>query len=185
VAISLRTPRLLLREWREADYEPFAAISADPAVMAMLPKLPDRATSDAWITDTRAHWVEHGFGIWAVEIPGEAGLIGGVGFHVAPFPAPFPPVVIAWRLGRRYWGWGFALEAAKAVIDDGFGRLGFDEIVAYATIVNRRSLALMERLGMRRDPRDDFDHPDCPEGHPLRKHVLFRLLRASPTLTST
>jgi RimJ/RimL family protein N-acetyltransferase len=89
--------------------------------------------------------------------------------------------VIAWRLGRQYWGRGYALEAAKVVIDDGFGRLGFDEIVAYATVVNRRSLALMERLGMRRDPRDDFDHPDCPEGHPLRKRVLFRLLRASPS----
>jgi RimJ/RimL family protein N-acetyltransferase len=180
MAILLRTPRLILREWREADCEPFAAISADPEVMAMLPKLKDRAASDAWIAETRAHWVEHGFGIWALEIPNEAELIGGVGLHVAPFPAPFPPVVVAWRLARRYWGRGYAFEAARAVIDDSLGRLGLDEIVAYATVVNRRSSALMEWLGMRRDPHDDFDHPDCPEGHPLRKHVLFRLPRASP-----
>jgi RimJ/RimL family protein N-acetyltransferase len=175
MAIFLRTLRLLLREWREADCEPFAAISADPDVMAMLPKLPDRAASDAWIAETRAHWVEHGFGVWALEIPNKAELIGGVGFHIAPFPASFPPIVIAWRLARPYWGLGYAFEAARAVIDDSFGRLGFNEIVGYTTIVNRRSLALMERLGMSRDPRDDFDHPDCPEGHPLRKHVVYRI----------
>jgi RimJ/RimL family protein N-acetyltransferase len=181
MAISLRTDRLLLREWREADCEPFAAMSADPEVMAMLPKLPNRAACDAWIAETRAHWAEHGFGLWAVEIPGEAQLIGGVGLHVRPFPASFPPMVIAWRLTRSYWGQGYAFEAARAVIDDSFVRLGFDEIVAYTTIVNRRSLALMERLGMCRDPRDDFDHPDCPEGHPLRKHVVYRLRSAART----
>ena len=145
----------------------------------MLPKLSNRAACDAWIAETQAHWVEHGFGLWALEIPGEAQLIGGVGLHVVPFQAAFPPMVIAWRLARSYWGQGYAFEAARAVIDDSFGRLGFDEIVAYTTIVNRRSLVLMERLGMSRDPRDDFDHPDCPEGHPLRKHVVYRLRSAS------
>src|SRR5215469_14892590 len=91
MTISLRTDRLLLREWREADCEPFAAMSADPEVMAMLPKLPDRAARDAWIAETQAHWAEHGYVLWAVEIPGEAQLIGGVGLHLVPFPAAFPP----------------------------------------------------------------------------------------------
>src|SRR5215469_14366973 len=113
MTISLRTPRLLLREWREADCEPFAAMSANPEVMAMLPKLPDRAACDSWIAETREHWAEHGFGLWALEIPGEAPLIGAVGLHVVPFPASFPPVVIAWRLARGHWAQGYALEAAR------------------------------------------------------------------------
>jgi ribosomal-protein-alanine N-acetyltransferase len=179
MTIALRTPRLLLRQWCETDREPFAAMSSDPEVMAMLPKLPDRASCDLWIAETQAHWDKYGFGIWAVEIPGEVPLIGGVGLHQKHplFPAALPPVVIAWRLARPYWGQGYAVEAARAVIDDSLGRLGFAEIVAYATIVNHRSLVLMERLGMSRDPREDFDHPECPEGHPLRRQVVYRLRR--------
>jgi RimJ/RimL family protein N-acetyltransferase len=177
VPVALRTPRLVLREWRDQDYEPFAALSADPAVMEMLPPLPDRAASDAWIAETRAHWAEHGFGLWAVELPGEASLIGVVGLHLVPFPAPFPPVEIGWRLARSYWGRGYAVEAACAAIDDGFRRLGLDEIVAFTVPANRRSWQVMERLGMSRDPSEDFDHPHFPEGHRLRRHVLYRARR--------
>lgn len=175
MTMMLRTPRLLLREWQDSDCEPFAVISADAEVMALLRRLPDRTASDAWVAETRAHWTEHGFGLWAIELPGEAALIGAVGLHVVPFPASFPPIEISWRLARAYWGRGYALEAARAAIEDGFGRLGFEEIVAYTVPANKQSMRLMERLGMRRDPKDDFDHPHFPEGHPLRKHVLFRL----------
>ncbi len=134
MTISLRTSRLLLREWRDTDCEPFAAISADPEVMEfMVPPLLDRAASDAWIAGTRAHWAEHGFGYWAIELPGEAELIGAAGLHVVPFPASFPPIVIGWRLARPYWGRGYAVEAARAAMDDGFGSLGLDEIVAFST----------------------------------------------------
>jgi len=139
VAIALRTSRLLLREWRDRDCEPFAAISSDPEVMAMLPPLPDRAASDAWIAKTRAHWAEHGFGQWALELPSETDLIAAAGLHVVPSPASFPPVEIGWRLARRYWGRGYAIEAARASIDDGFGRLGLDEIVAFTIPLNERS----------------------------------------------
>ena len=177
VAIALSTSRLLLREWRDADCQTFAAISSDPEVMAMLPPLPDRVASDAWIAETRAHWAEHGFGLWAVELPREADLIGAVGLHVVPFQASFPRIEIGWRLARRYWGRGYAIEAARASIADGFGRLGFDEIVAFTVPANERSRRVMERLGMSRDPNDDFDHPHFPEGHPLRRHVLYRLRR--------
>ena len=174
---SLRAPRLLLRRWRKADSAPFAAISADPAVMAMLLPLADRAASDAWIADACAHWAAHGFGLFAVELPGEAPLIGAVGLHRAPFAAPFPPVEIAWRLARSYWGRGYATEAARAAIADGFTRLGLDEIVAYTVPHNLRSRRVMERLGMCRDPNDDFDHPRLPPGRALRRHVLYRLHR--------
>lgn len=176
MAIALRTPRLLLREWRDQDAAPFAAMSADPEVMAMLPPLADRAASDAWIARMRAHLAEHGFAYWAVELAGAASLIGAIGLSRVRFPAPFTPAVeIGWRLARAYWGEGYAFEAARAVLDDAFGRLGLGEVVAFTAPANRRSWRLMERLGMTRDPAEDFDFPGFPEGHPLRRSVLYRL----------
>lgn len=178
MTITLRTPRLLLREWRDTDREPFALMSADPAVMEMLLPFPDRAASDAWIARMQAHYYEHGFCQWAVEIPGEANLIGAVGLSWVPHQTAFTPAVeMGWRFARPYWGQGYAFEAAQAVIDGGFGRLGLDEIVAYTVPANRRSWGLMERLGMTRNPTEDFDDPACPPGHPLRRHVLYRLHR--------
>src|SRR5579884_709988 len=160
---SLRTPRLILREWRDADREPFAALSADSAVMEMLLPFPDRAASDAWIARMRAHFDENGFCQWAVEVTGEADLIGAIGLNWVPHRTAFTPAVeIGWRLAQSYWGQGYAFEAAQAAIDDGFGRLGLGEIVAYTVPANWRSWRLMERLGMSRDPREDFDHPACP-----------------------
>ena len=131
MAISLRTLRLLLREWRDTDREPFAAMAADPAVTEMLLPFPDRAASDAWIARMQAHFDKHCFCQWAVEISGEASLIGAVGLNWVSHQTAFTPAVeIGWRLARPYWGQGYAFEAAQAVIDDGFGRLGLDEIVA-------------------------------------------------------
>jgi RimJ/RimL family protein N-acetyltransferase len=179
VAIALRTPRLLLREWRDEDAEPFAAMSADPAVMEYLLPIPDRATSDAFIAWMRRHNDEHGFAYWAVELLGEAGFIGAVGLSRVRFqPLPFAPAVeIGWRLASAYWDRGYATEAARAALDDGFGRLHIAEIVAFTVPANRRSYRVMERLGMHRDPSEDFDHPVIPEGHPLRRHVLYRIRR--------
>ena len=140
MTITLRSPRLLLREWRDTDREPFAAMSADPAVTEMLLPFPDRAASDAWIARMQAHCDEHGFCQWAVEIPGEASLIGAVGLSWVPHQTAFTPAVeMGWRLARAYRGQGYAFEAAQAVIEDGFGRLGLDEIVAYTVPANRRS----------------------------------------------
>jgi RimJ/RimL family protein N-acetyltransferase len=174
--IALRTPRLLLREWRDDDLEPFAAMmSADPEVMAMLPSLADRAASDAWVARMRSHFAEHGFAYWAVEIPGNAPFIGATGLTRVRFPAPFTPAVeIGWRFARAYWGRGYATEAARAALDDGFFRVGVAEIVAFTAIENKRSWRVMERLGMTRNPDDDFDFPGVPEGHPLRRSILYR-----------
>jgi RimJ/RimL family protein N-acetyltransferase len=179
VAVALRTPRLLLREWRDEDAEPFAAMSADPEVMAMLPPLPDRAASDAWIARMQAHLAEYGFAYWAIQLPGAATLIGAIGLSRVRFALPFAPAVeIGWRLARPYWGRGHAFEAARATVDDGFYRLGLKEIVAFTVPANRRSWRLMERLGMTRDPAEDFEHPAFTEDHPLRRSILYRLRRA-------
>ncbi|HUC12795.1 MAG TPA: GNAT family N-acetyltransferase [Stellaceae bacterium] len=176
--VSLRTGRLRLRPWREHDLEPFAAMSADPAVMEFLVPLTEPAACEAWAVQLLAHWQDHGFGRWVVEIPDEASFIGVVGLAVVPYEAHFTPAVeIAWRLARRYWGCGYATEAARATLDYGFREVGLAEIVAVTVPANQRSRRVMERLGMTRDPADDYDHPNVPAG-PLKRHVLYR--RQSP-----
>ena len=171
MAIRLRTPRLLLREWRDEDDARFAAMAADPALTEfLLPPNPD------WVARARRHWDEHGFGQFVVELPGECPFIGSIGLDRLRWAVPFAPAVeVAWRLVQPYWGRGYATEAARAALEDGFFRLGFDEIVAFTAIGNRRSRGVMERLGMTRDPGEDFDHPRLAEGHPLRRHVLYRI----------
>jgi RimJ/RimL family protein N-acetyltransferase len=178
VAIALRTPRLLLREWCDADVDLFAERLATPEVTAMLPPLPDRAACAAWIGRMRVHNETHGFAYWAVELPGEAPLIGAIGLSRVNFADAFGEAVeIGWRLARAYWGSGYATEAARAVIEDGFYRFGIPEIVAFTVPINERSRAVMERLGMSRDPDDDFDFHRFEVGHPLRRHVLYRRRR--------
>jgi RimJ/RimL family protein N-acetyltransferase len=177
MSVALRMPRLILREWRDEDVEPFAAMSGDPEIMRYLVGFADRAAVEAWIAATRRHWQTHDFGQWAVELPG-CGFIGVVGLNWVRFQLPFAPAVeAAWRLARPFWGRGYAYEAAHAAIEDGFLRLGIADIVAFTVPANRPSWGLMERLGMSRDPREDFDfiHPRLPPGHPLRRHVLYRL----------
>jgi RimJ/RimL family protein N-acetyltransferase len=180
---TIRTPRLLLRTWRDEDLAPFAALNADPEVMEYFLRPLERAESDAAAGRIRDHFDRHGFGLWAVEVPGIADFIGFVGLAVPGFKAHFTPCVeIGWRLARAHWGQGYATEAARAVLDFGFRELALDEIVSFTTVANRRSRAVMERIGLSRSPADDFDHPAVPEGHPLRRHVLYRARRpgASP-----
>jgi RimJ/RimL family protein N-acetyltransferase len=174
----LRTDRLLLRPWRESDLEPFAALNADPAVMEHFAKPLDRAESDAFVARIRSHFDRHGFGFWAVEAPGISDLVGLVGLAIPTFETHFTPCVeIGWRLSRAYWGKGYANEAARASLRYGFEQLGLDEIVAFTVPYNVRSRAVMERIGMTRSAADDFDHPNLPEGHRLRRHVLYRIQR--------
>jgi RimJ/RimL family protein N-acetyltransferase len=178
---TLRTARLLLRQWRDDDVAAFAELSADPAVMQYLVPFADRAAMDAWVVAARTHWHHHSFGPWVVELPGAVPFIGVVGLSNLRFALPFAPAVeAAWRSARPYWGKGYAHEAARAAIDDGFGRLGLDEVVAFTVPANRASRRVMEKLGMTRDPAEDFDfdHPLLPPGHPLRRHVLYRLQRS-------
>ena len=176
--MELRTDRLLLRGWRPGDRAPFAALNADPVAMEHFPSTMTREASDAFADRIQAGIEERGWGLWAVEVPGEADFIGFVGLNEATFPAPFTPAVeVGWRLAPAHWGRGYATEAARATVADGFDRLGLAEIVSFTTAANRRSRAVMERLGMRRDPGEDFEHPSVPLGHPMRRHVLYRLSR--------
>jgi RimJ/RimL family protein N-acetyltransferase len=175
---TLSTERLLLRPWREEDLPAFAALNADPRAMEFLPKCLERGESDALAARIAAHFRQHGFGVWAVEVAGVAPFIGFAGLAVPGFEAHFTPCVeIGWRLAFAHWGRGYATEAARRVLAHAFGRLGRAEIVSFTTRDNRRSRAVMERLAMRHDPADDFLHPALPADHPQRPHVLYRLDR--------
>ena len=179
----LSTDRLLLRSWRESDLEPFAALNADPAVMEYFPEPLDRSESDAMVARIMDHFDTHGFGFWAVEAPNVAELIGMVGLAISRFETHFTPCVeIGWRLARAHWGKGYATEAARASLRHGFERLGLDEIVSFTVPQNVRSRAVMEKIGMTRSPADDFDHPSVPEGHRLRRHVLYRIRRTASAM---
>lgn len=173
---TLRTRRLVLRPWRDSDLEPFAALNADPEVMEHFPQILSRHQSDAAARRIQSHLEARGFGLWAVEIPEVACFAGFIGLAVPGFEAHFTPCVeIGWRLARVHWGRGYATEGAQEALRFGFAELGLAEIVAYTAPANRRSRAVMERLGLHRDPRDDFEHPFLPAGHSLRRHVLYRL----------
>lgn len=138
-----------------------------------------RTESDSFADRIDAHFNTHGFGLWAVEVPGDADFIGFVGLSVPSFDAPFMPAVeVGWRLDKTYWGKGYATEAAQAAVADGFERVGLTEIVSFTVPANIRSIRVMERIGMTHDPTDDFEHPGLPEHHRLRHHVLYRLRRA-------
>jgi ribosomal-protein-alanine N-acetyltransferase len=172
------TERLLLREWRDDDRAPFAAMNADPAVTEFLSRPLDRTESDAFIERIRDHWRTDGFGLWAVERRADGALLGFTGLAPPNFVASFTPCVeVGWRFARFAWGQGNATEAGAAALRFGFDQLHLAEIVSFTTVSNVRSRAVMERLGMTRDPADDFEHPNLPEGHPLRPHVLYRIRR--------
>lgn len=176
--MTISTERLRLRLWRDEDLAPFAALNADPRVMEHFPKTLDRAESDEFAARIRAGLAERGFGRWAVEVPGRAAFVGYVGLAEWTFPARFTPSIeIGWRFAFEHWGKGYASEAAGAVLAHAFGPLGLSEVVRFTVPANRRSRAVMERLGMRRSPEDDFEHPLLPEGHALRPHVFYRLAR--------
>lgn len=185
-APTLRTARLLLRPWRAEDRDAFAALNADPVVMRFFPTTLTREESDQVADRIEAHFVQHGFGFWAIEVLDGPPFVGFTGLSTVTFDAPFTPATeIGWRLAREYWGRGIATEAARAALDFGFGELGLREVVAFAVKDNARSRAVMERLGMTHDPRDDFDHPRLPSGDPLQRHVLYRIRRAEHHRTAS
>jgi RimJ/RimL family protein N-acetyltransferase len=173
----LTTARLLLRQWRDDDLAPFAALNADPEVMRYFPSPLTRAQSNYFARQMYATIEEHGWGLWAVEISGGAPFIGFVGLARPRFEAHFTPAIeVGWRLDRPFWGHGYATEAAGAALTFAFEQLRCPEVVSFTATVNERSMQVMRRLGMTHDPADDFDHPAVPDG-PLRRHVLFRKRR--------
>jgi len=181
----LETERLLLRRWRPSDRAPFAELNADTKVAEFLPGTLTREESDAFAARIEAHFERHGFGLWAVEIPGVASFAGVVGLSVPRFEAHFTPCVeIGWRLAAEHWGKGYATEGARAALDFGFDVLGLEEIVSFTVPGNLGSRRVMEKLGMTHDPEEDFDHPLLPKGHPLRRHVLYRVAQPRDSLVA-
>jgi len=176
----LRTDRLVLRDWRESDLEPFGEINADPVVMEHFPSTLDAEGTRAMVERQRERWRDDGMGWWAVEHAATGEFVGTVGLMRVDFAAPFhdvghPVAEVGWRLARSAWGQGYATEAARASLAWGFDDVGLDEIVSFTVAANKRSRRVMERLGMVRDPSVDFEHPRVDPDSPLRHHVVYRL----------
>lgn len=164
---------VVLRQWQDSDLEPFAEMNANPEVMRYFLAPLSRSEAADWLARMRSAIDEKGWGIWAVDADGE--FAGMMGLAVPRWPLPFLPCTeILWRFRREYWGRSVAYAAGRLALDHGFSRLGLAEIVAYTTPPNARSIRLMERLGFARDQAGDFEHPALPEGHALRRHVLYR-----------
>jgi RimJ/RimL family protein N-acetyltransferase len=175
---SIATERLILRRWQARDREPFARMNRDPQVMEHFPAPLTKLESDALVERIEAHFVNHGFGLYALELRPHGTFIGFAGISVPAFQAHFTPCVeIGWRIAAEHWGRGLATEAARAIVRHAFHTLGLAALVSFTVPANARSRRVMEKLGMTHDPADDFDHPNLPDGHPLRRHVLYRLAR--------
>lgn len=172
----LTTDRLVLRRWKQADREPFARMNRDPAVMRFMPAALSAPESDRLVDRIEAHFEQHGFGPWAAELRSGAEFIGYIGLMIPRFEAAFTPCVeIGWRLAAAHWNRGLATEGARTVARHAFEVVRLPALVSFTAAGNAASRRVMEKLGMTRNPAEDFDHPLLPEGHPLRRHVLYRL----------
>jgi RimJ/RimL family protein N-acetyltransferase len=173
---SLRTDRLVMRRWRDADREPFAALNADPQTMRFFPGTLDRMASDAVVDRIEQRFESLGFGMWALEIASTGQFIGFTGLNLLPEGMPGGGgTEVGWRLARPAWHHGYATEAARAALDVAFGILQMAEVYSIAAVLNEPSLAVMRRLGFTEFAH--WDDPRIPEGNPLRPHVACRLGR--------
>lgn len=168
-----------MRGFQRNDLEPFSEMNLDPVVMEHFAGPMTRQDTEAFVDRIMGHWQERGWGLWALERLDTGEFIGFTGLWPVRFESAFEPKVeVGWRLAAAHWGRGFATEAARAALEFAFDTLGWDEVTSFTTVGNERSRAVMERLGMRRDPAGDFEHPSVPEGHPVRPHVLYRISAA-------
>lgn len=174
----LETERLILRQWREPDLDPFAAMSGDPEVMRWVGGVLSRDRAQAYIDRSQDAFARLGMGRFALERKADGALVGACGLMPSHRGVPLPPYIdVGWRLSREAWGHGFATEAAAAVIRDGFARLGLHEITGVTAAINLRSRRVMERLGMARDESSDFEDASHAEGDPMRSTVVYRICR--------
>ncbi len=173
---TIRTDRLVMRRWQDSDRDAYAAMNADPEVMRYFPATLDRAASNASMDRIEELFDQQGFGLWALEVADSGDFIGFTGLN--PMPAGVPGaggMEVGWRLARHAWHQGFATEAATAAVDVAFSGAGLDRIWSMTAVLNRPSQAVMLRLGM--IPHALFDHPKLAAGHPLRRHIAYRLER--------
>jgi RimJ/RimL family protein N-acetyltransferase len=172
----LTTARLALRQWREDDVDALAAVNADRNVMRYFYTPLTREQTTRMIASYESSFASHGFGPWAIEVAATEELIGLAGLIHVRFDAHFTPAVqLIAKFAAHTWRQHYASEAAREAIRDGFERVGIEEIVAFTPRSNEPSWRGMASLGMTHDPVDDFVHPDLPDDHPLREHVLYRL----------
>lgn len=172
----IRTKRLILRQWYEEDLESFAALNADTRVMEYFPSVKTFEESTKEYEAILEHFKKQGYGFWAVSERSKTNFIGFIGLRYIDFSASFTPAVeIGWRLAYDYWGKGYATEGAHASLKYGFEILKLPEIISFTSTHNARSQAVMKRIGMHRNPQEDFDHPKLPKEHKLSRHVLYRI----------
>jgi len=175
----IQTERLILRGWRTSDLAAFAAMNADPEVMRHFPARLDRAASDASVERQQDGLRQEGRGLLAAETRSDGAFIGFIGLLRISFGGPLDgSSEIGWRLARSSWGKGYASEGARACLAHAFDALGDEEVVALAPQSNAGSLAVMRKIGMQRDPKDDFDHPRLSEYPELQRCQLYRVTRA-------
>jgi RimJ/RimL family protein N-acetyltransferase len=180
--VAIETERLALRAWQIGDREEFARLNSDVRVMEFMPACLSPAQSDLFLDRTKQHFLKYGFGLFAVELREGRRFIGALGLMVPAFEAHFTPCVeIGWRLAADCWGRGLATEGARAVVHHAFESLQLESLVSFTVPANIRSRRVMQKIGMTRDSADDFEHPNLPEGHPLRPHALYRLSRTNWT----
>jgi RimJ/RimL family protein N-acetyltransferase len=176
VAIQLETPRLLLRQWKSSDVDLLAKISSDPVVMEHFVSMPTHEQIVAMVARINECFETKGYGLFAVEIKDSGEFIGFVGLWDYKFESKFTPCIeVGWRLAKEHWGKGYAPEAARRVLQFGFEEVKLAEIFSWTSKFNTNSIRVMEKIGLRRDIDNDFDHPSVPEGHRLRPHVFYRL----------
>jgi RimJ/RimL family protein N-acetyltransferase len=176
--VEIRTERTLLRQWKDSDLPAWIAMNADPDVRRYFPSIQTAETATADAARFSAPIAERGWGAWALEIPGEASFAGFVGLVVQTYAAHFTPAVeIGWQLSHAHWGKGYATEAAKAALNFAFAQLELSEVVSSTVTANMPSRAVMERIGLRYNAADDFDHPRVVDGTPFKRHVLYRISR--------
>ena len=173
----ITTERLILRSWKDSDYLPFFRINSDPDVMEYFPVLLSHKESDEMATEIQHRINKNGWGFWAVEEKKSKMFIGFVGLNQPTYELPFNPCVeIGWRLSRKFWGYGYATEAANSTMEYAFDILSLNEVVAFTPVSNKRSRAVMERLGMTNSCKN-FNHPKVPNNSTLKEHVLYKITR--------
>ena len=174
--MTLETERLILRNWQESDVAPFVEMNHDPEVMKYFPAILSADETKILVMRIKSHFKEHGFGLFAVELKSEKKFIGFTGLAIPTFEAHFTPAVeIGWRLASKYFGQGYATEAARKVLEFAFNELKLKEIVSFTAMVNKPSINVMKKIGMTHDSKDDFQHPKLDKNHPLSLHVLYRI----------
>lgn len=179
MSILFETERIVMREWKDEDRKPFARMNADPMIMEFLPRPLTEGDSDKLVDRFIKHFDKYGYGLYVLERKEDEAFMGFTGLQRVPFKADFTPATeIAWRLDYEYWGKGYASEAAAAVLGHGFNELELDEVVAFTVFDNKRSIGLMEKIGMEKVEGGAFDYPTLPKDHPLGSFVLYAANKA-------